>query len=178
MFLRDSKEEKKERQTEPVVLRDWCGLRPDLQPSRHFQPHWIRGNFACVSQPRWRTRGWLLERNLCSSVMTRCYVAGTGLGSTSPDLTTVDSELDRDHGNLHWSGLGCWMSACWDPVQDGLCYRGLDVAREPGPSSSRVDTKLGVLLSSTKPPKLLEKRQTLFAHSTCRLKSKRTEVEV
>ena len=49
------------------------------------------------------------------------------------------------------------------PVEDGLRNRSLKVAREPGPSPTRVNAQLAVLLACGEPKQLAKERQALLA---------------
>ena len=61
------------------------------------------------------------------------------------------------------------------PVEDGLRNRSLKVAREPGPSPTRVNAQLAVLLACSEPKQLAKERHALLADGPCGLKHRRTE---
>lgn len=60
-------------------------------------------------------------------------------------------------------------------MEDGLRNRSLKVAREPGPSPTRVNAQLAVLLACSEPKQLAKKRHALLADGPCGLKHRRTE---
>ena len=60
-------------------------------------------------------------------------------------------------------------------MEDGLRNRSLKVAREPGPSPTRVNAQLAVLLACSEPKQLAKERHALLADGPCGLKHRRTE---
>ena len=83
----------------------------------------------------------------------------SSLPSSPPSASSHSSWL---HGS-NWALPSSATRGSEHPVEDGLRNRSLKVAREPGPSPTRVNAQLAVLLACCEPKQLAKERQALLA---------------